>query len=220
MILEQEEKLTGQMAFFPEMENDDPAPRIHLQHPIPVPDISQLPYTSVRILIADVLQRFDGILPEQWLFDIMVSNGYLNNFVYSDALGGLVEAQAVELCRKQDETYVVLTENGKDKVKKLRLMVPKVFRDRVHLAAIRHVSRQRALRDLRIQYEKDENGWNVALQCFDRAKEMFFLRINAPTEAEAVKIGEGVLRNPSRFFGKILELTLTNAEEPFDLTNN
>ncbi len=54
----------------------------------------------------------------------------------------------------------------------------------------------------------------------DHGQEMFFLRISAPSKESAEELGERVLRNPARFFGKILDLALTNEAEPFDLRNN
>lgn len=212
--------LPGQLSFFPEMETEDPAPHIQLQHPIQPPDVSQLPLHKIRILLCDVLMRFEGTLPEQWLFEIMVTSGYLNNFVYADAVGGLIDYGSAVFSEQDGERTLILTQTGIENAKKLRLYVPKLFRDQVHLTALRFVARQRALRDLRMTYEVEKEGCRLAVQCTDRGKEMFFLRISAPSKAEAESIGESILRNPAGFFGKILDLALTNEEEPFDLTDN
>lgn len=212
--------IQGQLAFFPEMEQEHPADKLTLQRAIQPPDLGQLSLLNVRILIADVLKRFQGALPEQWLYDIMVHSGYFDYFTYSDALGALIEHGAAVISEQDGERQVVLTESGTESVSKLRLYVPKVFRDQVHLKALRYVTRQRALRDLQISYEPGTDGCRISLQCSDNGKEMFFLRINAPDRAEAESVGESILRNPARFFGKILDLALTNEEEPFDLTDN
>lgn len=215
------ESLPGQMAFFPEMETADPAPHIMLQKPIPPPELSQLEPWKFSILLSDVLLRFKGSLPERWLYDIIVGGGFLSYFLYADALGSLVDHGAAVLLPDSDgETCCVLTENGTRNVKNLRLMVPKIFRDQVHLRALRYVTRQRALRDLHISYEDGGADCKLCLRCLDHGKEMFFLRISAPSHEIAEELGERVLRNPARFFGKILDLALTNEEEPFDLTDN
>ena len=99
-------------------------------------------------------------------------------------------------------------------------MVPKLFRDRVMLTALRYVARQKALRDLKIGYEPDGDGCRLCLTCSDQGREMFFLRIAAPDRAAAEMLGERILRNPAGFFGKVLDLAFRNEEEQFDLTDN
>ena len=211
--------LPGQMAFFPDME-PDPAPHILLQRPIPPPELSQLENWEFCIIMSDVLMRFEGRLPESWLFDIMIGGKYLSNFLYHDALGTLLEAHAVERISEQGTDIIVLTDSGRRDAKNLRLMVPKIFRDQVHLTALRYVARQKALRDLKITYEPDEYGCKLCLCCMDHGTEMFFLRISAPSRENAEELSERILRNPARFFGKIIDLAMTNEEEPFDLTDN
>ena len=218
---EQSYDLPGQMSFFPEMETADPAPHILLQKPIPPPELSQLETWKLSVLLGDVLNRFQGRLPERWLYDIMVGGGFLSYFLYADALGALADhGSAVMMPDADGGNCCVLTENGARNVKNLRLVVPKIFRDQVHLKALRYVTRQRALRDMQISYEEGDKDCKLCLRCMDHGQEMFFLRISAPSRENAEEIGERVLRNPARFFGKILDLAMTNEEEPFDLTNN
>jgi hypothetical protein len=213
--------LPGQMAFYPELETADPAPHIMLQNPIPAPELSQLEQWKRSILFSDILLRFQGKLPERWLYDIIVGGGFLNYFLYADSLGALIDHGAVVMMPDEDgENCCVLTETGSRNAQNLRLMVPKVFRDQVHLKALHYVTRQKALRDLHISYEDAEQGCRLCLRCMDHGQEMFFLRISAPSKESAEELGERVLRNPARFFGKILDLALTNEAELFDLRNN
>lgn len=215
----QQYALPGQITFFPDME-PKPASHIQLQRPISPPKLSQLEDWEFCIIISDVLMRFDGRLPEPWLFDIMVGGNILNNFLYHHALGSLLESKAVERITEHDTEIIVLTESGRTNAKNLRLMVPKIFRDQVHLAALRSVTRQKALRDLKITYEPDDKDCKLCLCCLDHGEEMFFLRISTPSRDVAEELGERILRNPARFFGRIIDLAMTNEEEPFDLTDN
>lgn len=218
---EQSFDLPGQMAFFPEYESEDPAPRIQLQHPIPPPELAQMEKWRLSVLLSDVLRRFDGTLPEAWLFEIMVGAGYLSHFLYYDALGALLDSGAAKKTLDADGAEIIsLTPAGRRDAEHLRLMVPKIFRDQVHLTALRYTARQKALRDLQITYEPEKSGCRVCLRCMDQQQEMFFLRISAPSRDNAEDLGERILRNPARFFGKIIDLAMTNEEEPFDLTDN
>ena len=141
-------------------------------------------------------------------------------FWYDDTLGGLIESGSAVYEDSEQGRLVRLTDAGTENVRRTRLLVPKLFRDRVHLTALRYVARQEALRDLKITYEPDEYGCKLCLCCMDHGTEMFFLRISAPSRENAEELSERILRNPARFFGKIIDLAMTNEEEPFDLTDN
>lgn len=210
--------LPGQMSFFPEQERvrgKDPA----LVRPIPPPDLTDS--WLISVLTADVIARFDGKLREDWLHEILVGAGHISYFAYSDALGGLLEnAAAVRIPAADGSDVITLTPTGMENVKRLRKCVPKVFRDRVHLTALRYAARQQALRDLRICYEPDSSGCVVCMTCSDQGQEMFSLRIHAPNRENAEMLGERVSRNPAGFFGKIIDLALHNEEAEYDLSDN
>ena len=215
-----EQKLNGQLAFFPEMEPEAPAEESVSPRAIPAPSTGQMSHWHICILLCDILMRFDGILPEDWLYEIAVPTGHISYFMYMDAIGALLEQNAVVRCNAEGVPCLRLTESGMRSVKQSRLYVPKYFRDRVHLTALRYVARKHALRDLRCGYEPERGGWNVTLSCMDRGEEMMQLRIHAPSKEQAEFLGERILRNPARFFGKLLDLALTNEEEQYDLTDN
>ena len=215
-----EEKLSGQLAFFPEMESEEPASSMQDMRPIPVPAAEQLDHWHICILLSDILLRFEGILPEDWLYGIAVTSGHFSYFVYMDAVGALLEQNAVTRCQKDGVSCLMLTPSGMQSVKHTRYYVPKFFRDTVHLTALRYVARQKALRDLKIVLEPDGREWSISIACFDQGREMMSLRIHAPALESAELLRERILRNPARFFGKLLDLALTNEEEQYDLSEN
>ena len=220
-----EPELPGQLSFVPEAARDPQEPQGAGKY-----DRSEIPVSSavsledpvrMRILLCDVLAHFDARLPADWLYDIAVGAGHFNYFLYCSTLEDMLSA---ELITEQNDTagtdMYYLTEKGKGCAESFRHYVPKLFRDRVILTALRYVSRQKALKDLKISYEQTGNDWALCLTCSDRGREMLFLRIHAPNRAEAEALGERILRNPAGFFGKVLDLAVRNEEEQFDLTDN
>ncbi|MCQ2408623.1 MAG: DUF4364 family protein [Oscillospiraceae bacterium] len=217
---EQPSELEGQFAFFPEYESERDATHEARHRPMSSPAEYTLEEWKLSILMSDILLRFNGSLPENWLYEILVGSGHMLPFWYDDTLGGLIENGSAVYENTEQGKCVTLTPAGTENVRRTRLLVPKLFRDRVHLTALRYVARQEALRELRIDYEDCGQECCVCLQCSDHGREMFFLRISAPSRDSAEELGERILRNPSRFFGKIIDFALTNEEEPFDLTDN
>ena len=214
-------EIPGQLAFFPEQrttqEHTTPKKRTY-------PELMPLSLNDphlVSILICSVLLRFDGRLPEEWLYEVIVASGHVSYFLYADAIGFLQESGAV--VEEQDGTkqpVYFLTERGRMTAQKLRQYVPKPFRDQVMLTALRFVSREKALRDLSIGYESDDEGCALCMTCKDGGHDMFSLRIHAPSEDSAQMLGERILRNPAGFFGKIIDIAMNNEEETYDLSDN
>lgn len=217
---EQPVEIPGQMTFVPEDEAAPPVRRMKFDAEIHAEAALSDP-SRIRILLCDVLARFDGRLPESWLYEVTVGAGHISYFLYEDALGFLLDSgSVVSEPDAAGEPFCYLTERGRLTVRRLRRYVPKLFRDRVMLTALRYVARQKALRDLKIGYEPDGDGCRLCLTCSDQGREMFFLRIAAPDRAAAEMLGERILRNPAGFFGKVLDLAFRNEEEQFDLTDN
>lgn len=214
------DELPGQLAFFSDdaVEKASGKPQKHASQ-IYAPDLSHPPL--ICILLCDILSQMGGTLPADWLYDITVSAGHINHFLYSDVTGFLIENEMVQEQTEPDgSTKFVLLEKGRQCAKILRLYVPKLYRDRVLLTALRYRARKKAERDLRITYEKTPPDWTACIRCYDQRREMFSLQIHAPTQADAESLGERILCNPSGFFGKVLHMILTNEEEQYDLTDN
>ena len=220
--LEPEEELPGQMAFFPEEEVPHaPKPPEKEEHvpKMKAPDLTHPPF--ICILLCDILSQMGGKLPSDWLYDIMVGAGHINYFMYEDVTGFLLEnSMAEEVPDKDGVMQYRLLDKGRQCAKLLRLYVPKMYRDAVLLTALRYDARQKALRDLDIACEQTDTDWVLRVTGKDQDREMFGLQIHAPTEKDAQSLGECILRNPAGFFGRVLEMILTNEEEQYDLSDN
>ncbi|MBR6762089.1 MAG: DUF4364 family protein [Oscillospiraceae bacterium] len=211
--------LPGQLSFFPESK----APTPTVSKPRQYPELNPMRLNDphmVRILLCIVLHRLGDSVPENWLYDMVVGNGYITYFLYTDAIGFLLENQSLELVQTDDGTAYRLTEIGIACAKNMRRYIAKPMRDRVVLTALRYAARQRALRDLTIDYEAVDGGCILCLECRDRTEEMFSLRIRTPDRSAAEELSERILRNPAAFFGKILDSALNNEEEPYNLQDN
>ena len=213
-------ELPGQLAFFPDKKPKQPT----VPHKRSYPAMSQLTLNDphlVSILLCCILLRFEGHLSERWLYEIVVSSGHISYFLYADAVGFLLDNGSVaEEQDSEQNTMYYLTKRGVACAESLRQYVPKPFRDQVMLTALRYVSRQRAIRELSMRYEPDDDGVSLCLSCKDGNHDMFSLRVHAPSKESAEMLGERILRNPAGFFGKIIDIAMNNEEENFDLSDN
>ena len=213
----QEEELPGQLAFFPEEEH--PAPQLTAE--IQLPELPFLDVYRLRILIGDILMRFHGMLRRDWLYAVMVEKIGISYFVYADAVGALLDnGTAAEVHDEEGNDCIALTPAAMQQIPRLRSVVPKLFRDQAHIKAIRYVNRQIALRDLSISYEDTGDGCLLCMSCMENGREMIGLRLRAGSRDDAESLAEHILCNPAGFFGRLIDLALTNTEKPFDLTDN
>ncbi len=211
--------LPGQLAFFPDTKPAVPVRHKARQYPELNPVRLQDPHL-VRILICIVLHRVERPVPENWLYDILVTAGHINFFLYTDAVGFLLENDSVSQQEQEGEIIYTLTDKGIACATDMRQYVPKVLRDRVVLTALRFAARKKAMQEMSVTYEPAEDGCMLCVSCNDRRREMFTLRIHTPNRNAAEELAERIMRNPAAFFGKLLDSALNNEEESFDLRDN
>ena len=58
------------------------------------------------------------------------------------------------------------------------------------------------------------------IRCLDTKNDLMDLKLFAPDMGQAKLIGEKIMLNPAGFYGKVIELALSNEEIPYDLTDN
>ncbi len=211
--------LPGQLAFFPETKPAVPVRHKVRQYPDLKPARLQDPHL-VRIMICVVLHRLNQPIPEAWLYDILVTAGHINFFLYTDALGFLLDNASLTQQNQDGENILELTDKGFACATEMRQYVPKVLRDRVVLTALRFVARKKAMQEMSVTYDAVSDGCMLCVRCNDRCREMFTLRLHTPNRNAAEELADRIMRNPTAFFGKLLDSALNNEEESFDLRDN
>ena len=88
------------------------------------------------------------------------------------------------------------------------------------LAALRYFARVQYEKELKIEYEPVGNGYYTHVRCVDVNFDLMDLKLYAPDLAQAKLIGEKILLNPAGFYGKVIEVALSNEEPPYDLSDN
>ena len=88
------------------------------------------------------------------------------------------------------------------------------------LAALRYFARIKYEQEIKIEYIPLENGVYTHIRCLDVKNDLMDLKLYAPDMGQAKLIGEKVMLNPAGFYGKVIELALSNEEDPYDLSDN
>ncbi|MBP5578720.1 MAG: DUF4364 family protein [Ruminococcus sp.] len=176
---------------------------------------------TLNILLCYLLYKIDRPVSPEQLYDIAIGTGIINYFYYQDSIGYLLKNGLVSSEKDENggECYV-LGEKGRECAKQLKNYAPKSYRDKLVLAALRYFARIKYEKELKIEYEPVGKGYYIHVRCIDTGFDLMDLRLYAPDLTQAKLIGEKILLNPAGFYGKVIEVALSNEEQPYDLSDN
>lgn len=189
--------------------------------------MSQMADTEIRdiptlnILICYLLYKIDRPVNTEHLYDIVISTGVVNYFYYQDSIGYLLKNELIS-CNKDEngtECYFLLPK-GTACARELKKYAPKSYRDKLVLAALRYFARLKYEQEIKIEYIQLEKGCYTHVRCLDSNSDLMDLKLFAPDMTQAKLIGERIMLNPAGFYGKVVELALSNEEVPYDLSDN
>ncbi len=182
-------------------------------------EIKDIP--TLNILLCYLLYKIAKPVEPDHLYEIAIGTGVVNYFSYQDSIGYLLENGLIERKGGGDSPEVfVLCRKGTECARQLKKYAPKSYRDKLVLAALRYFARLKAEQEIKIEYIPVENGCYVRVRCLDIDGDLMDMKLFAPDSTQAKIIGERILLNPAGFYGKVVELALSNEEPPYDLTDN
>lgn len=176
---------------------------------------------TLNILLCYLLYRIDKPVETEQLYEIAIGTGVVNYFYYQDSIDYLTTNGLVSVIKsKSGADCYILEKKGAECAKQLKKYVSKSYRDKLVLAALRYFARLKYEQEIKIDYEKLEDGYYTHVRCLDVSCDLMDLKLYAPDLDQAKMIGERIMRNPIGFYGKVVELALSNEEAPYDLTDN
>ena len=175
---------------------------------------------TINILLCYLLYKIDRPVGTEYLYEIAISTGVINYFSYLDSVDYLTKNQLIEIRNVDDMDCYVITSKGTACAKELKKYAPKSYRDKLVLAALRYFTKLKYEQELKIEYIPIENGYYTHIRCLDTKNDLMDLKLYAPDLTQAKLIGEKISLNPSGFYGKVIELALSNEEAPYDLSDN
>ena len=175
---------------------------------------------TLNILLCYLLYKIDRPVETEQLYEIAIGTGVVNYFYYQDSVDYLVKNSLISLVEEDGRECYVLEDKGRECAKMLKQYAPKSYRDKLVLAALRYFARLKAEQDIKIEYIPLEKGYYTQVRCLDTGCDLMDLKLYAPDLTQAKMLGEKIMLNPAGFYGKVIELALSNEEPPYDLSDN
>ncbi|MBQ8961050.1 MAG: DUF4364 family protein [Ruminococcus sp.] len=181
-------------------------------------EIKDIP--TINILLCYLVYKIGKPVDTEHLYEIAISTGVINYFSYLDSVDYLTKNGLLVVDKNGDGEQFVITPKGTACAKELKKYAPKSYRDQLVLAALRYFARLKYEQELKIEYIPLDNGYYTHIRCLDTNNDLMDLKLFAPDLSQAKLIGEKIMLDPSGFYGKIIELALSNEEVTYDLTDN
>ncbi|MCM1530094.1 MAG: DUF4364 family protein [Alistipes sp.] len=176
---------------------------------------------TLNILICYLLNKIGKPVNTEHLYDILIDTEVVNYFCYQESIGYLIESGQIKVMPDENggECYV-LQPKGAACARELKNYAPKSYRDRFMLTSMRYFARLKMEQEIKIDYIPLDSGVYVHIRCLDSKNDLMDLKLFAPDMTQAKLIGERIMLNPAGFYGKIIELALSNKEDDYDLSDN
>lgn len=175
---------------------------------------------TINILLCYLLYKINRPIETEQLYEIAIGTEIINFFYYQDSIDYLLKNSLISISESDGKQYYDLEQKGVECAKRLKTYAPKSHRDKLVLAALRYFARIKAEHAMDIEYIPVEGGYYTRVRCLDKDCDLMDLRLYAPDLTQAKLLGEKIMLNPAGFYGKIIELALSNQELPYDLSDN
>ncbi len=175
---------------------------------------------TLNILLCYLMYKIGRPVDTENLYDIAISTGVINYFYYQDSIDYLLKNELIALKNNGDADLYELLPKGKACARELKKYAPKSYRDKLVLAALRYFARRKYEQEIKIEYIRLDNGYYAHVRCLDTGEDLMDLKLYAPDLTQAKLIGEKIMLNPAGFYGKVIELALSNEEVDYDLSDN
>jgi hypothetical protein len=172
---------------------------------------------AVKILLCFFLKQVDRPVTPNQLTEIATADGIINYFYYTEAINSLLEAKTISLENINGEDFYVLSEKGKDGADSFKTLVPKLFRNKILESGLKLFAKLKFEKNVSCTVEIAEKGYIVHCICNDMDIVLMELKLFAPDKEQAELLREKILKNPSDFYGNVLDYALKNKDYEPDI---
>lgn len=165
---------------------------------------------AIKILLCYLLKKLDHPMTPEQLYEIAVGNDILNYFDFSGAMDSLLKNR----CMKLGGGEYQLTDKGLVLASQFQQYVPKSFRDKLLVCALKYFARLKRENEVTCRCAEKDNGCTVECQIRDPAAgELLHLHLYAPDMEQARVLQNKIMSNPTGFYGRIMGYALDLVEE-------
>lgn len=171
---------------------------------------------TANIIICYLLYQIDIPVQKEHLYDIAVGSNVINYFFYQESIDYLLNNDMIQkkpVSGIKETVEYKLTQQGKEFAKQAKDKVGKEYLDKIVSVAFQYFAQIKRQSELKVDYIPLHKGYYVHIRCLDEeAEDLLDMKLYAPDIAQAKYLGAQIMRNPSGFYGKILNAAWSNED--------
>lgn len=168
---------------------------------------------AVKILLCYFLRQINRPITPDQLTEIATADGVVNYFVYTETMEQMLASGMLLLETAPDGVqYYSLSEIAKAGADDFKKLVPKSFRDRILASGLKFFAKLKNDHNVTCTVSEADNGYSVNCICRDGELTLMDLKLFAPDEEQAQLLKDGIMRDPTAFYGKVLDFASGNTE--------
>lgn len=170
--------------------------------------------SEIRLLICYLLKSLDAPVPRAVLNDAVLQEGLANYFELNQAMEELLANGNVRASQQDGEELFSATETGREIAELLQTNLTRTVREKAVRAALNLLTVYRREKENRIQIQKTESGYKIAIDMFataaDKEQRNSFLSLSLFTAdaMQAERIKQGFLKDPVKLCDVIMSTLL------------
>lgn len=174
-----------------------------------------------NILICYLLYKINKPIEIEHLYEITVGNEIISYFFYQESIDYMLQNNMIKIVKNDNlKDCYINDEKGNLCATELKRYVPKSYREKIILSALKYFARLKKEQEIVIEYIKIKTGgYYTHIRCLDILNDLMDIKLYAPDYSQAKLLGEKIMLNPAGFYGKVIALALSNTEEEYDLSD-
>lgn len=168
--------------------------------------LNQIP--DVKALILYLLKEADCVLKESQLTDVMMADGLVEYFDYTQGVEELLMAGMIDIASLEEVGSYRITKQGLAVVAEYEQRLPYNVKSKT-LAALKQNLRQKQEDDqVFAEIEPSQSGYSVTCTIREGGETMLSYRVLVPDRKDAYYAAERFKENPTGYYQKIMETVL------------
>ncbi len=163
---------------------------------------------DVKALILYLLKEANCVLKESQLTDVMMADGLVEYFDYTQGIEQLLMAGMIDIASLEEIGSYRITKQGLAVVAEYEQRLPHNVKSKT-LAALQENLRKKQEDDqIYAEIEPSESGFSVTCTIREQGEIMLSYRVLVPERKDAYYLAERFRANPSGYYQKIMEVVL------------
>ena len=163
---------------------------------------------DVKALILYLLKEAECVVSEVRLTDVLMQDGLVEYFDYSQAVEQLLMAGMMDIASLEDTGSYKITKQGLEVEAEYESRLPYNVKSKTLEALKASLKQSREEEEISAEIKESESGFNVSCTIREQGEVMLSYQVLVPDRKDAYYVADRFRQNPTGYYQKIMEIVL------------